>query len=155
VASLLYSVGAVDDVIAAGVLHDTIEKTDADRAELRRRFGRRTAALVAAVTEDEHISGYATRKAALRHQAEAAGTEALLVFAADKVSKVRELPVERPGADSETASRTRQRRLTHYRHCLEMLERHLADSPLVTQLRNELEKRSVVPRRRRRLADAV
>ena len=52
---------------------------------------------MAAVTEDEHISGYATRKAALRRQAEAAGTDALLVFAADKVSKVRELPVERPG----------------------------------------------------------
>lgn len=155
VASLLYSVGAGDDVIAAGVLHDTIEKTGADGCELRRRFGTRTAALVAAVTEDEHISGYATRKAALRRQAEAAGTEALLVFAADKVSKVRELPVERPGAEAETASRTRQRRLTHYRHCLEMLERHISDSPLVTQLRNELEKRSVVPRRRRPLADAV
>ena len=155
VASLLHGAGAGDDVIAAGVLHDTIEKTDTDRAELRRRFGTRTAALVAAVTEDEHITGYATRKAALRRQAEAAGPEALMVFAADKISKVRELPVDRPGVEAETVSRTRQRRLIHYRHCLEMLERHLADSPLVTQLRTELETRSPVPRRRRRLADAV
>jgi (p)ppGpp synthase/HD superfamily hydrolase len=155
VASLLYGAGAADGVIAAGVLHDTIEKTDTDRAELRRRFGTRTAALVAAVTEDEHITGYATRKEALRRQAEAAGPEALMVFAADKISKVRELPVERPGIEAETVSRTRQRRLTHYRHCLEMLERHLADSPLVIQLRAELEKRSAAPRGRRRLADAV
>jgi len=155
VASLLYDAGAEDDVIAAGLLHDTIEKTDTDTAELRRRFGTRTAALVAAVTEDEHINGYARRKAALRRQAEAAGPEALMVFAADKVSKVRELPVERPGGEAETQSRTRQRRLTHYRHCLEMLERQLADSPLVKQLRAELEARAAVTARRPALADAV
>ena len=155
VASLLYRAGATDDVIAAGVLHDTIEKTATEPSELRRRFGLRTAAIVAAVTEDEHISGYATRKAALRRQAEAAGSEALMVFAADKISKVRELAVEQPRAEAETVSRTRQRRLAHYRHCLEMLERQLADSPLVAQLRAELEKRSALPRRRPRLADAV
>ncbi len=155
VGSLLHGAGVADDVIAAGVLHDTIEKTDTNRAELRRRFGTRTAALVVALTEDEHITGYATRKAALRRQAEAAGPDALMVFAADKISKVRELAVKRPGTEAETASRTRQRRLIHYRHCLEMLERHLADSPLVVQLRDELEKRSAVPRRRRALADAV
>jgi uncharacterized protein involved in exopolysaccharide biosynthesis len=91
----------------------------------------------------------------LRRQAEAAGLEAMMVFAADKVSKVRELPVERPGSEAETVSRTRQRRLAHYRHCLEMLERHQADSPLVTQLRAELEARSAVPVRRPALANAV
>lgn len=155
VAVLLYDAGATDDVIAAGVLHDTIEKTSTDRAELRRRFGAKTAALVAAVSEDEGIPGYATRKAALRRQAEAAGPEAMMVFAADKISKVRELPVERPGSEAETASRKRQRRLAHYRHCLEMLERHHADSPLVTQLRAELEARAAVPGRRPALADAV
>jgi (p)ppGpp synthase/HD superfamily hydrolase len=155
VGSLLYEVGAADHVIAAGVLHDTIEKASTNRTELRRRFGARTAALVAAVTEDDHIRGYATRKAALRRQVEAAGTDALLVFAADKVSKVRELPVERSGAEAETASRTRQRKIMHYRHCLDLLERHIADSPLVLQLRAELEQRTAVPRRRRALAGAV
>jgi (p)ppGpp synthase/HD superfamily hydrolase len=152
---LLLEAGASDHVIAAGVLHDTIEKTGADSADLRRRFGPRTAALVAAVTEDEHIHGYAARKAALRSQAEAAGREALMVFAADKVSKIRELPVGRPECGAQTVSRTRKRRLTHYRHCLEMLECHLADSPLVTQLRAELEARAVVSVRRPACADAV
>ena len=100
---------------------------------------------MAAVTEDEHLDGYATRKAALRRQAEAAGPDAMMVFAADKVSKVRELPVDPSATDSETSSRTRHRRLTHYRHCLEMLERHLADSLLVRQLRTELEARTPCP----------
>ena len=160
VASLLCDAGAPDEVIAAGILHDTLEKTSTDMAELRARFGSRTAGLVAAVSEDEGIGGYATRKAALRRQVEAAGREAMMVFAADKVSKVRELAVEPPGSEAArlaaTVSRTRQRRLIHYRRCLELLERHLAGSQLVEQLRSELELRSAVPApragaRRRRL----
>jgi (p)ppGpp synthase/HD superfamily hydrolase len=129
---LLYRAGAPDHVIAAGLLHDTIEKAGVDAAELRARFGVRTAELVAAVSEDEHISGYARRKAALREQVAAAGPEALMVFAADKVSKVRELTIG-------GSPRRPQRRLTHYRRCLELLERLLGDSPLVSQLRNELD----------------
>jgi (p)ppGpp synthase/HD superfamily hydrolase len=159
VASLLCDAGAPDDVIAAGILHDTLEKTSTDMVELRARFGSRTAGLVAAVSEDESIGGYATRKAALRRQVEAAGPEAMMVFAADKVSKVRELAVEPSGSEAArlaaTVSRTRQRRLIHYGRCLELLERHLANSPLVAQLRSELELRSVVPAPRQLLAGAA
>jgi (p)ppGpp synthase/HD superfamily hydrolase len=131
VAWLLYSAGAPDHVIAAGVLHDTIEKAGADVGELRKRFGARTAGLVAAVSEDRAIPTYARRKAALRAQVADAGPEALMVFAADKVSKVRELGLEH-------GHRPAQRRMTHYRRCLELLERLLSDSPLVAQLRVEL-----------------
>jgi len=130
VAWLLYRAGAPDYVIAAGILHDTVEKTGADLAELRARFGPRTAELVAAVSEDRRISGYATRKAALRTQVAAAGPEALLVFAADKVSKVRELRM---------VARIPQRRLTHYRRCVELLEQRLSNCPLVAQLRAEFD----------------
>ena len=131
VAWLLYRAGAPDHVIAAGVLHDTIEKAGASVGELRERFGPRTARLVVAVSEDPEISGYVRRKAALREQVAAAGPEALMVFAADKISKVREI------ASSRSVAR---RRLTHYRRCLELLERLLSDSPLVTQLRAEFDR---------------
>lgn len=134
VAWLLYRAGAPDHVIAAGVLHDTLEKTGADIDELRERFGPQTAALVAAVSEDRGIPTYARRKAALRDQVAAAGPEALMVFAADKVSKLRELSL--PGAPATPP----RRRMTHYRRCLELLERTL-NSPLVTQLRSEFELR--------------
>jgi (p)ppGpp synthase/HD superfamily hydrolase len=138
VAWLLYRAGAPDHVIAAGVLHDTIEKTGADVGELRKRFGVRTAELVVAVSEDRSITRYATRKAALRAQVTAAGTEASMVFAADKVSKVRELSVEGPPS---------RRRLTHYQHCLRSLESGLSDSPLVEQLRTELQPFAAAPAR--------
>jgi (p)ppGpp synthase/HD superfamily hydrolase len=134
VAWLLYSVGAPDHVIAAGVLHDAIEKGGADAADLRERFGARVADLVLALTEDPGIRSYAHRKAALRAQVAAAGPEALMVFAADKISKVREYSL---GARTKAPSK---RRLTHYRRCLELLEQRLPGSPLVAQLRTEFDR---------------
>ena len=133
VALLLYRAGAPDDVVAAGVLHDTIEKAGASVGELHERFGARIASLVAAVSEDREIRGYSRRKAALRDQVAAAGPEAQMVFAADKISKVREL------RSSRSPAKLPQRRLTHYRRCLELLEQLLADSPLVVQLRTEFD----------------
>lgn len=133
VAWLLYHAGAPDDVVAAGVLHDTIEKAGASVGDLQARFGPRTASLVAAVSENPGIRPYSQRKEALREQVAAAGPEALMVFAADKISKVRELEVER-------SAKVPRRRLVHYRRCLELLERRL-NSPLVAQLRSELERR--------------
>jgi HD domain len=142
VAGLLHHAGAPDHVIAAGVLHDTIEKTDATAADLTTRFGIPITALVLAVSEDQRISGYAERKAALREQVAKAGHEALMIFAADKISKARELRLQSPRTRQQPArfTRSRNRRLAHYRHCLRLLEEHLTDSPLVAQLRAELEK---------------
>jgi hypothetical protein len=91
VASLLSDAGAPDHLIAAGALHDVIEKTEATESDLRERFGCKIAALVAAVSENEHISSYTARKAALRDEVARAGDEALMLFAADKISKAREL----------------------------------------------------------------
>lgn len=95
VAGLLCHPGAADHVIAAGVLHDTIEKTDATADDLRTRFGLTIATLVLAVSEDQRIVGYVQRKAGLREQVASTGHEAQIVFAADEISKVRELGLER------------------------------------------------------------
>jgi HD domain len=135
---LLYRAGAPDHVIAAGVLHDVIEKTDVSGAELSARFGLRIADLVRAVSEDGTISGYQRRKAALRQQVAAAGPEALMIFAADKVSKVGELRSALSEAarrhESRADSLVPLRRLAHFRRCLGMLEERLGDSQLVHQL---------------------
>jgi (p)ppGpp synthase/HD superfamily hydrolase len=79
VASLLHDAGAPDHVIAAGVLHDTIDKTGASSSDLRERFGSPVEMLVLAVSEDERIPGYQARKAALRQQVATAGRDALMV----------------------------------------------------------------------------
>jgi hypothetical protein len=139
---LLFGVGARDDVVAAGILHDAIEKSAAEESELRDRFGETVAELVIAVSEDETIPRYRERKAALRRQVAAAGTDAQMIFAADKVSKVRELRLAiarctRRGEQPDP-SLVRPRRLHHYQRCLGMLEGALGGSPLLEQLRVEL-----------------
>jgi (p)ppGpp synthase/HD superfamily hydrolase len=144
VASLLHDAGAPDHLIAAGALHDVIEKTPALASDLRERFGSRIATLVLAVSEDEQIAGYAARKAALRDQVADAGEEALMLLAADKISKARELRLDGAGVHATLAhaareSRLRSRRLAHYRRCLTLLQERLPDSPLVRQLDAELE----------------
>jgi (p)ppGpp synthase/HD superfamily hydrolase len=144
VASLLNAAGAPDHLVAAGVLHDVLEKTDVGESELRRRFGVRITGLVLAVSDDERIAGYARRKAALRQQVADAGDEAMALFAADKLSKLRELrhetALDSPGSHTTGRARTRHaRRLRHYQRSLAMLEERLPDFPLVRDLRDELD----------------
>jgi (p)ppGpp synthase/HD superfamily hydrolase len=51
VALLLTRAGLDDEVVAAGVLHDVVEDSDATPGEIRRLFGPRVARLVGALTE--------------------------------------------------------------------------------------------------------
>ena len=91
VGSLLHSDGQPDEVIAAGLLHDLLEKTGTTRAELQRRFGASIARLVESVSDDPSIDDYGSRKRELRDRVAHAGSNTVAIFAADKISKVREL----------------------------------------------------------------
>jgi (p)ppGpp synthase/HD superfamily hydrolase len=135
VARLLHDAGYRDEVVAAGVLHDVLEDTDADHGELEARFGAPVADLVEAVTDDPSIADGVERKAALRRKVAAAGECAAVVFAADKVSKARELRLR--------VSRGRFReadagRLAHYEASLAMLAELIPGHDFVEQLRMEL-----------------
>jgi len=136
VACLLHEAGCSDEVVAAGVLHDVLEDTDVEWEELAGRFGERVAGLVAAVSDDPSIEDGAERKAALRRQVAASGTEASVIFAADKVSKVRELRQRRSRGEAGEDDRLK---LDHYRASLEMLDGLMPGSDLLDRLRGELD----------------
>jgi (p)ppGpp synthase/HD superfamily hydrolase len=141
VASLLSNRGCPDHVVAAGLLHDVVENTSASVADLRDRFGAPVADLVAAATEDPSIDEATARKAELRARIAGAGEDAALLFAADKVCKVRELRARLAArsAGPEREDAELRAKLEHYERSLEMLEEKLPDHPLVRQLRFELE----------------
>jgi (p)ppGpp synthase/HD superfamily hydrolase len=142
VACLLYEGGYPDEVVAAGVLHDVLEDTDAERSDLESRFGPRVAQLVEAVTDDPTIEDSAERKAALRRQVADAGECAAVVFAADKVSKARELRVRMSRGRFE---RTDCDKIEHYEASLDMLADLIPGHGLVDQLRMELEAMHALP----------
>jgi (p)ppGpp synthase/HD superfamily hydrolase len=142
VACLLHEAGYSDEVVAAGVLHDVLEDTDSQPEELATRFGPEVAELVAAVSDDPTIEDPGERKAALRRQVADAGEDAAAVFAADKVSKARELRQRisrgRP-ADGDRA------KIEHYDASLEMLSGLMPGHDLLDQLRKELEAVHALP----------
>ena len=77
-----------DDVLAAGLLHDVVEKSEIGAAEVRDAFGDAVGGLVEAMTEDESIPAYEDRKEEHRRRVAEAGGPALAIFAADKLTNV-------------------------------------------------------------------
>jgi (p)ppGpp synthase/HD superfamily hydrolase len=88
VAELLAEYGAGDELLAAGLLHDTLEYTDFGLGPLRKSFGMKVALIVCALTEDFDIDDHEERKREVRERITRTGSEAQRVFAADKIVNV-------------------------------------------------------------------
>ena len=85
----LMLMGADKYLMAAGVLHDTVEDTDATLEEIAAKFGDDVAALVSSHTEKDKSLSWKTRKEiALEHLKHANKREQMLVLA-DKLSNMR------------------------------------------------------------------
>jgi (p)ppGpp synthase/HD superfamily hydrolase len=145
VAALLHTTGYDEVAVTAGILHDTVEKSGIEPDAITARFGTEVGALVEAMTEDPRIEPYEERKAALRRQIGDFGQNATAVYAADKVTKVRELRAQ-AGRDPELLERAEVRpKLEHYQESLAMLEHVTPEHPLVRKLRFELEALLALP----------
>ena len=97
VARLVADVGKVDDanVLAAALLHDTVEDTDTTREELRELFGAVIDDLVAEVTDDKTLDSKVRKDAQVTH-APHLTDGAKVIKLADKISNVREIGVDPP-----------------------------------------------------------
>ena len=142
VASLLDRSHYPDHVVAAAVLHDVLEDTAEDVRDLEVRFGREVAVLVAAVSDDASLADEETRKRDLRERVRRLGGYAAAVYAADKVSKVREIRTALAAGVPRAQIRDKLRR---HRESLRMLEETIPGSRLVELLRFEIETLSELP----------
>ncbi len=97
-AEVLTGEGGVTDVevLAAALLHDTIEDTATTLEELQQHFGARIAGMVAEVTDDKELPKVDRKRLQIEH---AAGISpgAKLVKLADKICNLRDV-AERPPA---------------------------------------------------------
>lgn len=88
VMQILFEMGADKKLMAAGVLHDTVEDTEAKLEDIEERFGKEVADLVASHTEKDKSLPWRERKEiALAHLAKASEREKMLVLA-DKISNI-------------------------------------------------------------------
>jgi (p)ppGpp synthase/HD superfamily hydrolase len=131
VARLLHESEFPEVVVAAALLHDVIEDTDTELAEVEAEFGPEVAELVAEMTEDASISAYRERKA--EHRSRVAGSgRAAAIYAADKLAKVRML--------NERGQHPEAERLEHYRQTLVDLRAARPTTPFLSDLADELER---------------
>ena len=92
VATQLATVGEITDgdILAAALLHDTVEDTDTTLEEIEREFGAVIAALVAEVTDDPSLES-AERKRRQESEAPFKSPSAKLIRLADKTCNVHDV----------------------------------------------------------------
>jgi GTP diphosphokinase / guanosine-3',5'-bis(diphosphate) 3'-diphosphatase len=128
VAELLKEYDFEENVVAAALLHDVVEDTSLDIAEIEKAFGGDVARLVAEMTEDASIESYEERKA--EHRSRVAGDRRVAaIYAADKLATTRDLA---------GAREVPPEKLEHYRQTLRMLCEAHPDLPFLGELGDEL-----------------
>lgn len=105
VAHVLATEGAVTDprILAAAILHDTVEDTETTLAELERRFGPAIAGLVRELSDDKSLAKDERKRLQVRHAA-TASSAAKQIKLGDKICNVRDI-THTPPADWSAARR--------------------------------------------------
>lgn len=95
VGMILSRAGADEDLVVAGILHDTIEDSiegrEVTEEMLKERFGERVASLVDSVTEKREDLSWEEKKNAAIADLEEHSRDALLLKSADVVANLREI----------------------------------------------------------------
>lgn len=101
VAQILVTVGGITEpeVLAAAILHDTIEDTDATREEIEKQFGKVVLDLVLECTDDKSLPKAERKRRQIEH-ASHKSKHAKCIKTADKISNVKDIG-ENPPADWE------------------------------------------------------
>lgn len=131
VAELLFDRGFDETVIAAALLHDTVEDTALGAEQIEVRFGADVACLVADLTEDLRIARYPARKAEARTRA-VRDPRVAAIYAADKLANAQRLLDRGECIDGE--------RLDHYVKTLRLFSEQLHELPFLAELSVELTK---------------
>lgn len=141
VAGLLHRLEFDEELIAVGLLHDSVERGILREPELRDEMGDSIAWLVMVLSEDPTIESFEGRKAALRAQVAAAGVRAITVFAADKLSDIaglrRGIGVSQEAAEGRMGTSVVSM-ADHYRDSVEMIAEVRPGSAFLSALRLEL-----------------
>lgn len=150
VAGLLQRLEFDEELIAVGLLHDSVERGTLSESKLRAAMGDAICGLVMTLSEDMAIESFAKRKAALRERIAGAGLRAVTVFAADKLSDIAGLrcgiQASREEAEARVATSVADL-AEHYRDSVQMIASVRLGSAYLPALRRELDRLETVARR--------
>ncbi len=94
--TIVSTISEDEEVLAAAVLHDTVEDTDVTRDDIEKKFGKRVAELVASEREDKRKdqppeSTWITRKQETITHLQHADRDIKLICLGDKLANIREI----------------------------------------------------------------
>lgn len=100
-ACILIAAGADEEMVAAALLHDTLEDTDTTPEDIENEFGPRVLRLVQSNSEDKRMSWEERKEHTVRFLKERATREEALLALADKLSNIRSIAhdLEKDGED--------------------------------------------------------
>lgn len=139
---ILAHTGADDDVICAGILHDTIEDSIEEKKVslemLKERFGENVANLVLAVTETDKSLPWEERKKLAKEHIKNFSHEAVFVKSADILANTREIIQDHEKDGDQIFLRfnaPKEKLLKNYLETITILIDQWPDSPLMQELR--------------------
>ena len=108
VAKTLITAGCSEEVVLAGILHDTVEDTPVTIDEIHRVFGAEVARLVELATDPDRSASWEDRKRHTVELLETAPEDLILVAAADTLDNARAIREERARVGDEVWKRFRR-----------------------------------------------
>lgn len=138
---ILAIAGANEDVICAGILHDTIEDSIEERKVdlkmIEDFFGENIAKLVLALTEEDKSLPWEERKRIAKEHIKDFSNDAILVKSADIIANTREL-IEDYKKDGEEIfirfNAPKEKIIKNYLETIEALIKKWPESPLIEEL---------------------
>lgn len=143
VGMMLLKYGYSEEIIAAGILHDTVEDTDLTLEDINREFGQTIAELVQGASEKDKSLSWEERKQAAIDQLDTAPKNICIVVCADKLHNLRSIQQELEMEGEKVWNkfkRGREKQEWYYRSIVSKLENQLAGEQIFIQLKNEVEK---------------
>ena len=138
---ILANIGATEDVVVAGILHDTIEDSIEENKVTKEiisdMFGQSVSDLVLSVTEQDKSLSWAERKAEALEHIKTFSHDSLLWKSADIIENTREIIADYEIEGEKTFERfkaKKERMLKHYIDSIQAIIDKWSDNPLVDDL---------------------
>jgi (p)ppGpp synthase/HD superfamily hydrolase len=142
VAMILMKVGYNDELIAAGLLHDTVEDTEITLDDIQREFGAIVAEIVAGCSEPDKSLSWKERKEHTIEFLKTASEDIRAVACADKLHNIQSIIRDFEELGDEVWNRFnagKEQQKWYYRNIVESLSFH-STFPLVAELQKEVER---------------
>lgn len=138
---ILAKIVAEENVIIAGILHDTIEDTKTTKEDIEKEFGKEVAEMVNDVTEQDKSLPWAMRKQQALEHIPKMSHGSLMVKSADQLHNMRDLIEDYKKEGDKMFERfnaPKQKQLERYKILIPTIEKAWPENPLLPDLKEAL-----------------